>query len=296
MYRYLMAAVTALLLVSLAPGDAWGQAGEVGRIDRIAEVLGGRRERLIKQASERVQAQNAGSTTWANLAPDAQVLDTNRLRVERFTDVRLRVQRPSHRGFLIFLPELLERNGNRAFPAPAQGTPVREALYSLNNVSGNTQDLVVSIQQGALVVDWVHGRLEVVAAGTRTVITGTRLAVEADPGDDTGTIFLETGTINFPDYPDVQVAAGQVIRLRRGLPPELGVLTPAALSAAQSSVRYHARGVWSRANPFWTRPGFYVPALGVAAGGVAWTIATLLNSDPPTHNGEVYVVLPPSVR
>jgi hypothetical protein len=242
----------AVALLALCAGELESQV-VIGRIDRIAEVSGARRERQIREPTVRVQRLTRGE--WESLGPGAVLRSADQLRVQRFTDVRVAVEGTSHRGTLILLPELMDRTGTlRVFPATAGATAARDAQYNISTSTLPSQDLTVNIGRGALVVDWAYGRLSVVAAGTRTLVTGTRLLVEADDAGETGTIYLETGQISFPDYPDIQAVPGQVVYLQRGVAPLVQIAPPSVVRAARSSGDFHLEEVWAAASRLWMIP------------------------------------------
>jgi hypothetical protein len=276
------AGAAAVALLVLCAGELESQTA-IGRIDRIAEVAGARRERQIREPTMRVQRLTAG--TWESLGPGALIRSADQLRVQRFTDVRVAVEGTTHRGTLIMLPELMDRTGTRVFPATAGVTASREAQYGVSSPTAGSGDLTVIIERGALVVDWAYGRLSVVAAGTPTLVTGTRLLVEASDDGQTGTMYLESGQISFPDYPGIEAVPGQIVYLQQGAAPVVQVAPLALVRAARSSGDYHAEEVWVAASRLWV-----IPAAAVLATGV--TLAACCRDRGPSRGVTVMVQIP----
>lgn len=291
-FRWSGPAAALVLLVVAAPGARTQQDAQVvGRIDRIVEILGARDVRQLQQSTSRAQVRPAGATAWVDVAPGRGLLHGERLRVARYLDLRLRVRRSAEQGTLVFLPEVWERGGRNVFTAGAQsGQRAPEGSYRVRTAPPGAGDLTVEIERGSLVVNWDHGRLAVVAAGTLAVISGTRLAVMVDSTGGGGAVFVDEGEVSFPDFPAARLRPGQWAVLRRGLPPQVLSLTAANQKLARRAVRHHADGIWGGGGPSWKQ----IATVAVAAVGVA-VIATQAGDRPAgaaTRTGTVVVRVP----
>jgi hypothetical protein len=281
------------LVATSAPAPAASQLPGVGRIERVAQVLGGSEPVQIRAASDRVQLRRGATGPWLLVGPDSELVESDHLRVRRYVDVRLRVERPTQRGQLVFLTELLGPMGGRPFQVGNVGAQSDYVLGDTAAVAGAAaaDELVVTVESGGLVVHWSAGRLAVIAAGVRTIITGTRVAFALDATGDNGLVYLDEGSISFPDFPTVTVDEGDEVRLTRGLPPVVTTPPASTASAYSEAVRYNGEQVWAQLRPFWLKPSFYVPALATVAGTTTWL---LLRPDdgPGAIRGTVIVRIP----
>ncbi|MCI0432141.1 MAG: hypothetical protein L0271_00635 [Gemmatimonadetes bacterium] len=264
---------TALLGAGL-PAPLGAQQNRVGRVDRIASLGAGARPIRIRDATDLVEFAR-GSATWFPAGPGAALFDADRLRVRRYVDMRLDVERPAHDGRLTFLAEVLNDQGGRVF---GLSEIPDQAYYRFVEDTTATGELGVVIESGALVVDWDAGRLRVIAAGHPTLITETRVTFVTDATGQAGFLYVEEGTVTFPATAGFVVQAGQAARLQAGVAPTLVGAAPAQAAGFRSASRYHADRIWSQLTPFWRKPAFLVPAVGVAAGAAVW-LATRSGSE-----------------
>jgi hypothetical protein len=270
----------------LVPAGAGAQEeSRVGEIERIAELVGGGELVKIERESDRVQVRRGAQ--WVLAGPDSRLQMEDMLRVQRYVDVRFKVDRPAERGRLTFLPEVLLPDGARAFSIDSVGP---HADYVVHQDSTAQRDLTVVVETGSLLVDWSVGRLAVVAAGVRSLITGTRVAYSLDASGDAGEIFLEEGSLTFPDFPGINVAPGQVVFIQRGLPPTVTAPPAEAAELYETAMRYNGEEIWSRLTPFWRRPVFLVPAAIAVTGGVVALLLT--RDDGGTPGGTVIIRIP----
>jgi hypothetical protein len=279
--------VLIVALATLAPTEARPQATPVGQVERIAELIGGGEPVKIDRRSDRVQILRA-EAEWMLIGPDAGVQTDDRLRVRRYVDVRFRVERPRERGRLVLLPEILTSNGATVFAVDSVGT---HADYVVSEDASSRGDLTIEVEGGSLIVDWSAGRLAVIAAGVRTLVTGTRVAWAVDATGDSGFLFLEEGRLTFPDFPELDVRPGQVVTLRRDLPPAVSTPEPTAAARLGEAVRYNGQRIWDGFRPFWQRPAFFVPG-ALVVGGTVGAIVALTGDDPPPLVGTVIVSIP----
>lgn len=248
---------------------AQAQQSRVGRIEKIAELQRGPEPVRIDAVSDRVQIRRGGTEAWTQVGPAEDLFLLDRLRVLRYVDVRFKVERPTQRGWLTFLPEVLLQSGGRVFDV---GGIARSAEYSIPADTSGRSELAISIESGALIVDWRAGRLRVDAAGHTALVTGTIAVFAMDSAGDRGYLFVEEGTVSFATAPDVAVRAGEIATLQRGIPPAVSAPQPSQLRDYRLATRYNAQQVWAGSRPFWARPQFFVPALGIVAGGTAYAL------------------------
>jgi hypothetical protein len=281
---------------SAVPGvsQLWAQR-EAGRIAQIVENAGQNSWPALKP-STKVQVLRGVEAEWVNAVKDSGLYLRDRLRVERYVDVQFNVRRPTQRGKLIFLAELVQSDLRPVKVIPA-GIELREARYQIRPDSQVQSDFEVGIEQGTLIVDLVHGRLAVDAAGTRAIIQGTQATVTAYPGGEAGFLFLQSGAVTFPGFTGVRVSPGDVVELRRGFPPQRATV-PQQEPLFRRAVQYHTKGVGPRGAPFWKTAGFLLPAAAVVAGA---TIAITSSEsgggiEPPpddgTRDGGVTITFP----
>ncbi|MGH7502818.1 MAG: hypothetical protein ACREL7_13820 [Longimicrobiales bacterium] len=254
-----------LVLAALFPGFVSEASAQmrVGHIERIAELRENARPVTLKEATDRFLIRRSPSTQWVPVGPETVLYESDQLRVEQYVDVRLEVERPAQRGRIVFTHEVRDDEGARVIDVLAGPGP---ANYTLLRDSAATGDLGVVIQSGALVIDWRSGRLVIMAAGHPAVIVSTRVAFAMDADGNSGLLYVEEGTVVFPSSNNFAVTAGQVARLQRGVPPSLLQPGNATVDRYSEATHYNARQVWSRLTPFWRKPAFLLPAIGVVAG------------------------------
>jgi len=264
-----------IVLAVLLPGARSAAQTPVGRIERIAQLVSGGQPVQISQASEFVQIRRGLTETWILAGPKMSLAETDRLRVRRYVDARVKVDRPTQRGNLTFLSEVLSSDGGQVFQMAA--TPVEQSEYVIGDTVGQ-QELSVVIERGALIVHWSAGRLAVVAAGVRSVITGTKAVFAMDSTGDDGLLYLEEGSVALPDFPEARVSPGQIVRLRRGIPPVISKPSPIEQNGYRQGARFNGDQLWSRFKPFWQKPAFFLPAAAVV--GVATAVAATSGGGP----------------
>lgn len=262
----------ALLAGTLAPGTAVAQQRDnVGLVWQIAEIVRGSPVE-IRQTTDKVRLRGAGAS-WINVGPRTPITPTAGVRVQRYVDAKVRVDLRTHKGELILLPELLNRTGQHVFPRQGPAATARDSVvgeYTVGSDPASAEDLLVTLQRGSLVVNWDFGGLRVQLAGHRPRVIGTRLALATDDDGETGYLFLDHGSIDFPDYPDSRVSEGELVRLRPGVPPEIVPLTAIAVEALRSAVQYHHIEIWNFPTPFWRRREVLGPAAIAIIGGAIW--------------------------
>ncbi len=280
------AAVAALLVPFTRPGSVEAQ-NRVGRVENIASLGAGARPIRVRTVTDLVELAR-GSADYVAIGPDQMLYDADRLRLRRYVDMRLRVERPRHDGRLTFLAEVLDDDGNRVFTV--EDVPER-ASYRFATDTTAAGELGVVIESGALVVDWQAGRLRVTAAGHATLITETRVVFTTDAAGTAGFLYVEEGSVVFPATPGFVLRAGQVARLQAGVAPGLVETPPARLASYRGAGRYNADRIWAQFTPFWRKPAFLLPAVGVVAGAVAY-VATRSSGENGPDRVRVIIRIP----
>ncbi len=282
-------AVVALAVLSGRVTNAWAQQGEVGRIDRIAEIIGGGKDRRIKDTTSDIRVRRSGTPSWVSTRAGDKLFFGDRLSLKKHFDVQVRVERKTQRGVLTFVPELVGRDGTgvRWLSTAAAGREIQDAAYQMTADPNRSEDFAVSIERGSLVLDWRHGPLAVSVAGHQFNITGTRVVVTVYPGGEEALVLLVSGSVTFMEAPTLGVLPGQVLHLRVGQPPE--VLSPQAvpLQQVRAAAEFDETVVWSKFKPFWMKPAFFMPAVAIVAGG-----AYLAVSGTNTKQGSVTIKIP----
>jgi hypothetical protein len=276
--------VVAVALACALPAAAQAR---VGHIARIAELRENARPVTLKVATDRFSIRRSPSTDWIPIGPETVLYENDRLRVASFVDVRFEVQRPAQRGRIVVTHEVRNDEGARVFDLLAGPGP---ASYRLVQDSTGTGDLGLEIESGALVIDWRGGRLTILAAGHPAVIVSTRVTFAMDANGNNGFLFVEEGTVVFPASNNLQVQAGQIVQLQRGVPPSLVNSEPATLERYTDATRYNAREIWSGLRPFWQKPAFFLPAIGVVAGTTAFLLSR--DGDGGGGGGRIIIRIP----
>lgn len=277
-----------LLAVHAAGVTPLAAQARVGHIARIAELRENARPVTLAVPTDRFSIRRSPSTDWIPIGPETVLYENDRLRVASFVDVRLEVQRPAQRGRIVFTHEVRDDEGARVFDVLAGPGP---ASYRLVQDSTGSGDLGLEIQSGSLVIDWRGGRLTILAAGHPAVIVSTRVTFAMDANGNSGFLFVQEGTVAFPASNNLLVQEGQVVRLQRGVPPSIVNAEPATLERYADATHYNARAIWSGFTPFWRKPAFLVPALGVVAGTTAFLLSRN-GDDGGSRGGRIIIRIP----
>lgn len=248
----------------------------VARIRSIADISSGQ-AKPVDGATDRIKIQRQFSCEWDDAAPNSDLFWRDRLLLQRYIRAAIEIQNRDQRGALYVLPELLQTYKARAL------YEIREQAYELGDV-----ELVIT--HGSLVIDWAHGKLSVIAVGIRALLNGTRVAFIVDYTRASALIFLDHGSVIFPDYPGLQQFPSEVYRLRLGEPPVRITLPAGQTAELHRFVQVNSKGLWSKPRLWWQKPGFYLPAAAVAGGGiVAGIMLTRGNGEIP---GQVIIRIP----
>jgi len=276
--------ITAVLCLLVVPA-ATGQQAEAGRIDRIAENVRPGKWQGVDSTSK-VRLMRLPSQEWKNTETKASVFLNDRMQVERLVDVQVGIERRGQQGKLIFLTELLDKDQRPVVQDP-NGREIPTAQYQLMASPEDPNLLAVNVEQGSLIIDWVHGRLLVVTPVTRFVIKGTKVALTVYPGGAGGVVLLLSGVVTFLDTPGLQISQGEIAEFQRGTVPRIA--RPQVDQLIHDAIQYNAKDVWAK--PFWQKAAFLVPA-AAAAGAAAAVVVGQSGDEDGTRNGSVVINLP----
>ncbi len=265
-----------LALIAVSAQTSAAQEREGGKIAKIAQIVAGGKTRNISDPSLSVQVQSEGS--WTNAPPGTTLRWNDMLLVAHHVHVKVDVTRSSQRGNLTFAPEPLQE---KAWPVyyTVASDPMGNALYRMVRDSARPGDVAIHVHRGAVMVDWLHGEISIIAAGHPIRVYGTRLVVWVDPSGDEALVFIESGQIAFPEYPRFKVFQGYEVRLRRGEPPQAQPAGSQLTSNYQNAIQYNTHDLWTELTPFWRQPTFLIPAAQVVLVGAAVGVMLATGSD-----------------
>jgi hypothetical protein len=242
------------------PRPLAAQADEVGRIERILRLsaAGGDGERHCGPTSE-VGVLRRNTSDWQDGRCNLPLLTEDRIRVRPGTVVRLKIRSPAGEGDLALSADSLfsEVGG------------VDEGFFEIRETAERITGWELAVTRGSLALHWLRGQLALFNSGTRAVVSGTRLVLTADPDGQSGILHLIEGSVSFPDFPEVTMAAGEWARLRPGAIPDVTRAPDPVAERFQRTAEWSVDDAWRR--PFYRSPWLYA---GVAAVGAvaAWRI------------------------
>ncbi|MDR8392224.1 hypothetical protein NC796_13810 [Aliifodinibius sp. S!AR15-10] len=241
------------LLFGLLLPEGWAQEEVIGRIQRIADISSAKPV-LIDEETDRVQIQRE---EWINARPKIDLFRRELMQVKKNIRADLRIRLPDQKGNIFLVPN-----------SPDTLHMIKEeGIYRITETPEKLGGFKLLVVKGSLVFDWLYGKLRVDAVGVSIDISGTSAAIVVDDSGDQGIVFLEQGTISFPEFPNIQVNSMEAFLLRRGLPPTKFDLGAQQAQQLQDFVQYNVKDVWSRFRPWWQKPKFYIPALAITVGG-----------------------------
>lgn len=235
-------------------------------IYRLADSSGPKPLRL-DAATEKVQVQPQDSAGWKSAFPAMELHSGDRLKMEPYSHLDIRVE-GERQGRLILVPNVLDQGGEILLQ-PETATP--------------GEGIQVILESGALSAEWRQGSLAVTAYGVRTLTGGAKVSFLNDPESIQRLLFLESGEISLPDYPDIAVAPGEVVQLYPGERPVKLAVSPQKVAWLQGIINYNTLLVWEELAPpgiaWYRKPAFYVPVGLAAVAGGAYLISTLSGED-----------------
>ena len=193
-----------IILCVLFFSNIWAQDNEqtIARIDRIKDI---KKKKYIKKETDRVKVKRQQTGDWFNAAPDTCLFRRDRILVAKDTRVELELKGKYQQGMLVLAPDspdLSKEKDKRTLPVK-----ISSALYEIREETDSFEVkklglASVLVERGSLVADWAHGKLSIIAANIRTLFTGTEVSFTIDSTGTEGFIFLKSGSLKFPDYPD----------------------------------------------------------------------------------------------
>lgn len=214
-----------------------------GEIDIVDETP------LVKIKSEAQQS-------WLNAKKNKHLFTRDFLSLARDARVKVKIKSRQQDGTIVFVPHPdLTKDGN----------------YQVKEATDGSGRIAIEIQQGSSVITIIKGELEVIAQRLRSVVrsSSTSRALYHVRDDGTGEIYLQMGTLRFPDNPEADsVKVGQVVHFYNGQITQM--FTPGLQPASTylGFIETNNATIWK--TPLWKKPGFWLGATAVAAGaGVA---------------------------
>jgi hypothetical protein len=268
---FCVALVSIVIIASMEPAKAQAPV----TIRQIADVSNLEKPEQIKEATEKVGVKRQTSSHWSSAGPDTSLYRNDRMLVQADTRVQLQIRLASQRGDLTVSPDSLEKG-------------LGDGLYEIKEDIERKSDLSFQIVRGTLWLDWAFGRLTAIAGGTRNVWSGTKGAVIVGHNGKEAILFLDHGTVEFPDYPSFQLRSLEAALLRAGRPPVKLTLLPLTLEKLHSLVEYNTETLWSQFRPWWQE--WYVIAPAAAVAGIV--VYELVKPRTEKVEGSVTVEVP----
>ncbi len=181
--------------------------------------------------------------------PDSAVL-LDRLRVHRFADVRFRIDAGRFGDGTFYLAPELGRCTTAAASLQTHGltlTANAVGSYRLSSrqerVRGRQVDrLLLSVENGAVVVEWGRGLLSVIALGREFPDSGTVFAVVVDSAANRALLIVREGIVTLAGVANFQATAGRAFAFGRQGRPQPVTLDPSVIE----DVVYHSDVVWKQ--------------------------------------------------
>lgn len=271
----------ALMIVALASGVASAQA-PVGYVSKMVETTRGNKVKTTQLAQ-----------IWSGLEPRYPVIDGDlfkgeRVRIENGLWMQMMLESPGTESRIALAsdPGMIDES-------VAQLDSVsfgREGLYEIGETVSELTGFGITVLNCLMHLRLLAGGVEVRAAGTVSVATGTELVYVVGADSNNGLMYLREGHVRFPDYSDITVNDGDLYRLRRGQRPILLSLTAAQVKKWDDISRYGERTVWSK--PFWQQPAVRVGkwVVGAAAvGGLGYLTYKLVSGGSSGVNVDIVI-------
>ena len=254
-------------LVGAGWATAVSQSPRVGFVDAVtglasSDTCATWRPGVASRDSIAIVRQGRESPVWPR---DSAIL-LDRLRVGRYSDVRFHVDQARFgAGTFFFTPDLGRCAGIRGI----QSTTGRGS-YRISSrkdvVRGRPVDrLVLSIDNGAAIVEWSSGPLSVIALGREILDTGTVFAVIVDSAAGRAFLYVHEGLVGVAGAPAVRATAGRAFAF--GRTGQFDPVTPS--SQLVGDVTYQSRVVWTQPPNVPVHGGFPWRTVGVVGGSAA---------------------------
>ncbi len=231
----------------------------------------------IHGSTERVQVQRGSAGRWWDAQEGSLVGAGTRVRVLQQTYAWVQLNSRNQKGDVVVSP---------IGPDSSQ----TEAIYEINENIDQIEGVELLLVKGTMVVNWLHGKLQVIAAEIPVLFIGTRVVFVVGDNGRQGYMFLREGVIKFPRHPGTTIYPGQIAKLVTGQAPQ--VLRPGAARVEQLNrfTEYNIKTLWHRPRSFWKKPRFYVPATAAVIGG--GILIAVSGNDDNFISGTVTVGIP----
>jgi hypothetical protein len=267
----LVALLSVVIIASIEP--AWAQAPAT--IRQIADLSNLEKPKQIKEATDKVRVKRQTGGGWSFGGPDTSLYRNDQMLVQADTRVQLQIRLASQRGDLTVSPDSLEKG-------------LGDGLYEVRQDIERKSDLSFHILRGTLWVDWALGKLTVIAGGTRNVWSGTKGDVIVGHNSEEAILFLDRGTVEFPDYPSFRLRTLEAALLRAGQRPVRLTLPPLNIIKIHDLIEYNTETLWSQFRPWWQH--WYVIAPAAVVTGIG--VYELLKPRTEKVEGSVTVEIP----
>lgn len=214
-----------------------------GEVDIVDETP------LVKIKSEAQQA-------WQYAKKNKHLFLHDFLSLARDARVKVKIKHRQQDGTIAFVPHPdLTKDGN----------------YQVKEATDGSGRIAIEIQQGSSVITIVKGELEVIAQRLRSVVrsSSTSRVLYHVRDDGAGEIYLQMGTLRFPDNPEADsMKVGQVAHFNNGQITRMFTPGLQPTSTYLGFIETNNAIIWK--TPLWQKWGFWLGATAVAAGvGVA---------------------------
>lgn len=293
------------VMLSFASNAASAQSPRVGYVDSIAGVDPSTtcvRKNAVTAPTPSISLIRSNATIALQRRDSAVLMD--KLRVNRFVDVRFRVDAQRFGNGILYLAPEFGRcpdaaSGLRAAGLAQAGSAIgsyRFASVAERVANRNVDRLQVYVENGTMVAEWNSGLLSVFALGREIRDKGTVFAVMADSVANQALLVVRDGAVTMPGVPNFQANAGTAYTFQRGTgrPQQLSLS-----EAAMNDLVYHSQIIWTQTTrkPPAGRLGKTLKIIGGAAvlGGGGYLIYQAVNKSDDkkkSHTGNVIIHLP----
>jgi hypothetical protein len=244
------------LIPSLAAsqGTALARVDDVRAVETRESCYGSGHAAPDAQSVTRVRGSRA-DTPWPS---DSAIMANDRLVVATKTDVRLRVDGPTGRGRIVLVPSLGRCPGSDvgrhiAGRTPPSGTGSYEFKKDTAGRGANAPErFILTVRNGAAVVQWKTGQLQVRALDEQIGDVGSSFSVVVDSAARKGIVTVQQGLVTLRSG---TVAAGQSFVFGPGQPLQPVVVRTAGLD----EIRFHTDDMWKNGRSLPGLPSVSIP-------------------------------------